>query len=63
MASNQENPIILMQAQSDGRRIVAFSGSAPISLEGQLLILESIRLGEGMGIEFVEATIIKPLSS
>ena len=63
MASNQEKPIILMQAESDGRRIVIFSGSAPRSLEGKLFILEKLGLGTGVEIEFVEAAIIKPLPS
>ena len=47
-----------MQAESDGRSIVIFSGSAPRSLQGKLLTSEKLGLGAGMGIEFVEAAII-----
>jgi len=51
--ANQEKSILLMQEESDGRRIVIFSGSAPRSLEGKLFILETQTDASLEGISYI----------
>ena len=59
--ANQEQSILMTMEDSNGRKIVIFNSNAPRSWGGKLFILEKLGLGTGVGIEFVEAAIIKPL--